>query len=102
MKRSTPAPSVSEDVWENPPVFVTGIFMEQEPLILPLSGDGTQAYFASASAVPANADNRRIRYESSDPSVVETDEFGQLTPVSPGNAWIIASTEEGQFTARGR
>ena len=95
-----PGPSVSEDVWENPPVFVTGIFMEQEPLILPLSGDGTQAYFASASAVPANADNRRIRYESSDPAVVETDEFGQLTPVSPGNAWIIASTEEGQFTSR--
>lgn len=95
-----PGPSVSADIWENPPVFVTGIFMEKDPLILPLSGGENQAYFASASAVPANADNRRIRYESSDTAVVMTDEFGQLTPVAPGSAWITASTEEGQFTAR--
>ena len=61
-----PGPSVSADIWENPPVFVTGIFMEKDPLILPLSGGENQAYFASASAVPANADNRRIRYRAAD------------------------------------
>lgn len=95
-----PGPSVSGELWETLPVFVTGIRMEKEPLILPLSGGEGQAAFASASVLPANADNRRIRYESSDTAVVTTDEFGQLTPVSPGSAWITASTEEGQFTAR--
>lgn len=93
-----PGPSVPGELWETLPVFVTGIRMEKEPLILPLSGG--EAAFASASVLPANADNRRIRYESSDTAVVTTDEFGQLTPVSPGSAWITASTEEGQFTAR--
>lgn len=95
-----PGPSVSGELWETLPVFVTGIRMEKEPLILPLSGGEGQAAFASASVLPANADNRRIRYESSDTAVVTADEFGQLTPVSPGSAWITASTEEGQFTAR--
>lgn len=93
-----PGPSVPGELWETLPVFVTGIRMEKEPLILPLSGG--EAAFASASVLPADADNRRIRYESSDTAVVTTDEFGQLTPVSPGSAWITASTEEGQFTAR--
>lgn len=95
-----PGPSVSETVWDEPPILVTGIVMEQEPLLLSLSGDDTSAYFASAFVVPSNADNRRILYKSSDPAVAEVDEFGQLTPIAPGSAWITASTEEGNFAAR--
>ena len=49
---------------------------------------------------PMNADNKSVRWESSDPSIVEVNEFGKITGISVGTAEIsVISTEDSSITA---
>ena len=47
---------------------------------------------------PSNATNKKVEFESSDPSVATVDENGNVTGVAPGTAIITITTEDGKKT----
>lgn len=49
------------------------------------------------TVLPANASNKKIKYESSDEEVATVDENGKVTAVSVGNAVIKASSVDGSL-----
>ncbi|MGN7889819.1 Ig-like domain-containing protein [Dyadobacter sp. 22481] len=59
-------------------------------------GDTTRL---SAVILPANATNRKVTWTSSNTSVVGVDANGLLRGISPGNATVTATTDEGGKTA---
>lgn len=54
----------------------------------------------TAVITPANADNRKVTWESSDSAIADVDENGLVTPVANGVAVITVTTEDGGFTDR--
>lgn len=54
-----------------------------------------EKYPVLAMALPVNAEDRTIRYQSSDRNVVAVTENGSLTGIGKGNAIITVSTENG-------
>lgn len=87
-------------VWEKKGIPVQGITMEEEPLRIVLESSVEVPWAVSARIQPANADNPRILYSSTDSTIVEIDETGYLTPHKEGVAYIEAVTEEGGYQAR--
>ncbi|MDJ1505694.1 Ig-like domain-containing protein [Xanthocytophaga agilis] len=59
-------------------------------------GDTTRL---STTATPANASNQRVLWSSSNSAIVTVDSKGLVKGMSPGNAIITATSEEGGFTA---
>ena len=53
----------------------------------------------SAYVMPLNATNQNIIWTSNKKSVATVDQNGVVTPVSKGNVWIIATSEDGGFNA---
>ncbi|EJL21040.1 Ig-like domain-containing protein [Brevibacillus sp. BC25] len=80
----------------NPPTGepVTGVELEEEELTLRV-GD-TESLRATVK--PANATNKRVKWESSDSEIVEVDEEGKITAVAPGTATITVTTVDGNKT----
>lgn len=76
-------------------VEVTDIRISQSSAVLLLGG----TLKLSANVVPADATNKKIIWTSSKKSVATVDENGVVTPVSKGNVWIIATSEDGGFNA---
>lgn len=82
---------------EKAPELVTGVYLKEEGARSELLvGDGLTL---SACAVPANADNPDLIWESSDPDIVSVDKDGKLTANSLGFAVITVTTDEGDFSA---
>jgi len=50
-----------------------------------------------AQVRPGNATNKRVRWRSSDPSVVTVDDDGNITAVGEGEATITVTTEDGDL-----
>gem|GEM_PF-1734574 len=48
---------------------------------------------------PADATNKKITFRSNKPEIATVDETGKVTGVGKGNALIIATTEDGDYTA---
>lgn len=48
---------------------------------------------------PTNASDQRVRWTTSDPTILTIDDAGTMTGVAPGEATIIVTTEDGGYTA---
>tara|TARA_R110002051_G_scaffold55112_2_gene102924 strand:+ start:17403 stop:20720 length:3318 start_codon:yes stop_codon:yes gene_type:complete len=53
----------------------------------------------NASIIPSNASNQTLVWNSSNTSIATVDEFGNVSGISEGTAFITATTEDGGFTA---
>lgn len=79
----------------NPPIPVTGIDICATKLSLCVGEIGC----VCACALPSYADNKRVRYTSSDPSVASVDGLtGYVTAKKVGTTTITATTDDGGFT----
>ena len=74
---------------------VTGIKMDKQQLALAQGQKET----LRASMIPANADDRRVTWISSEPLVAEVDGAGTVTALKEGTAVITATSKEGGYTA---
>lgn len=73
---------------------VTGVELDEEELSLRVG----ETDVLHATVKPENATNKRVKWESSDPEIVEVDEEGKITAISPGTATITVTTEDGNKT----
>ncbi|TQK53950.1 Ig-like protein group 3 [Brevibacillus sp. AG162] len=80
----------------NPPTRepVTGVELADEELTLRVG----ETESLRATVKPANATNKRVKWESSDSEIVEVDEEGKIKAVAPGTATITVTTEDGNKT----
>lgn len=74
---------------------VTGVTLSETTLTLEVGDTATLA----ATVTPTNATNQNVTWESSNPSVAAVDESGKATAVTPGEATITVTTEDGSKTA---
>lgn len=74
---------------------VTGIALSQTVLTL-RAGD---TYTLTASVRPTTAKNKKVIWKSEDEDIVTIGSDGKVTAVDEGEAWITATTKEGDFTA---
>jgi uncharacterized protein YjdB/regulation of enolase protein 1 (concanavalin A-like superfamily) len=74
-------------------VAVTGITIEMDSTIVAIGSSKT----LHVDFVPENAINRKLLWESSDQSIFSVDSTGKFTGVSEGNAWLIATSDDGGF-----
>ncbi|SHI02153.1 Ig-like domain-containing protein [Desulfofustis glycolicus] len=77
-----------------PPVAVTGVSLIPETLIV----NGSDSSQLTATIAPADATNRLLDWESSDPTVATVDAGGRVRGVSPGTATVTVTTVDGSFT----
>ena len=86
-----------EDKYAEEPakVRVSGIYLKEQGQQLAMYR--TDTLKLTASAVPANADNGRLIYSSSNPEVAAVDENGVITAKDFGYAAITVTTEEGGY-----
>jgi len=77
-------------------ISVTGVTLSGCPEGA-LEADST--YQLMAHVAPANAGDLRVSWSSSDETVATVDEEGWITALSAGEASIIATTHDGDFTA---
>jgi uncharacterized protein YjdB len=80
---------------ESAVVSVTGVTVD--PTTLSLIEGTTGA--ATATVVPANADNKNVAWTTSAPGIATVSDAGVITGVAPGTATITVTTEDGGFTA---
>ena len=55
-----------------------------------------EVYQLNATISPANADNKNVRFVSSDPSVAVVDSLGRITALSEGTATVFATSEDNE------
>ncbi len=77
-----------------PPVAVTGVSLNPEVLTV----NGSDSSQLTATIAPADATNRLLDWESSDPAVAAVDAGGRVRGVSPGSATVTVTTVDGGFT----
>ena len=53
----------------------------------------------TATVLPENAGNKNVLWSSSNPDIASVNEEGVVTALNPGNTVIIATTEDGGYTA---
>lgn len=75
---------------------VTGVSLDQTAL--PLTAGGASQKL-TAVLMPANATNQAVSWSSSDSSVAQVDQSGEVTPVAEGTAVVTVTTVDGGFTA---
>lgn len=73
------------------PVPVTGVTLDKTELAL-FTGEGE---ILTATVEPANATNKTVTWESSNPDVATVDENGVVTAVAEGEATITVTTTDG-------
>ncbi len=77
------------------PVSVTGVKLNKTSLTLTEKNTAT----LTATVVPADANNKKVTWSSSDSSVAKVDANGKVTAVKSGKAIITVTTEDGKKTA---
>ena len=75
---------------------VTGVSLDQTTLTLTAGGASQKL---TAVLMPANATNQAVSWSSSDSSVAQVDQSGEVTPVAEGTAVVTVTTVDGGFTA---
>ncbi|RSK26380.1 hypothetical protein EJF36_05635 [Bacillus sp. HMF5848] len=85
--------TVLEDIVYVP---VEGIEFDTDTLKLSVDDD---PFTLVPTIYPDNATNQSVNWSSSDEAVVTVDRDGTVTPHSAGTAQIIATTEDGEYTA---
>lgn len=84
--------------WEEEAVNVTGVLLSESELSLTVG----QSHGLTATVLPGNAENRTVRFTSSNENVATVDPTGKITAVAAGSAVITVTTAEGEFTAECR
>lgn len=69
---------------------VTGILIDQKEISIPVE----DSFGINAYVEPEDANNQKVKYESSDVSITTVDENGLITGIREGKATITASSEE--------
>ncbi|WP_017754116.1 Ig-like domain-containing protein [Calidifontibacillus oryziterrae] len=77
-------------------VNVTGVSLDQSAIELIAGG---KAKSLIETVTPANANNKDVNWESSNPEVASVNQYGVVTPVGKGTATITVSTIDGGHTA---
>lgn len=75
---------------------VTGVSLDQTTLTLTAGGTSQKL---AAVLTPVNATNQAVTWSSSDSSVAQVDQSGEVTPVAEGTAVVTVTTVDGGFTA---
>ncbi|MCM3260619.1 S-layer homology domain-containing protein [Paenibacillus lautus] len=75
---------------------VTGVSLDQTTLTLTAGGASQKL---TAVLMPANATNQKVSWSSSDSSVAQVDQSGEVTTVAEGTAVVTVTTIDGGFTA---
>jgi hypothetical protein len=75
---------------------VTGVSLDQTALTLTAGGASQKL---TSVLMPANATNQAVSWSSSDSSVAQVDQSGEVTPVAEGTAVVTVTTADGGFTA---
>lgn len=70
---------------------VTGVTLDDHSLTLRVGEKQT----LTATVQPANADNKRVRWHSSDTDIAKVDADGEVEAIRPGEATITVTTEDG-------
>ena len=76
-------------------VPVTGVELDKTELELTVNDTAK----LTATVTPANADNAKVSWTSSDETVAIVDKNGNVTAVGAGTATVTVTTEDGGFTA---
>jgi uncharacterized protein YjdB len=78
-------------------VPVEGVKVTPQVIVFPAIGETTQL---SATVSPANATDKAIAWESTDPTVAAVDAFGRVTAMAVGSGvFITVSTHDGHHQA---
>ena len=77
------------------PIHVTDVSMNYASVSL-WEGNGWQL---GVTVLPRDADDKSVTWASSDPAVAQVDEYGYVTGVRDGKAYITATTNDGGKTA---
>ncbi|MBQ8085203.1 MAG: Ig-like domain-containing protein, partial [Lachnospiraceae bacterium] len=75
---------------------VTGVTVDKDNVSFTTAGETSQI---TVNVLPADADNKKVTFTSSDPNVASVDANGLITAVASGTADIIVTTEDGAKTA---
>ncbi len=76
-------------------IDVAGVTLDQEAITL---NTKPESYTLAAAVSPADAMNKNIRWQSSNPNIATVDGNGTVTAISPGNAVITVTTVDGGYT----
>lgn len=76
---------------------VTGITLDRQSVELTSVGESVQL---QATVLPEDAENKKIKWSSSNETICKVSENGLVTAVKAGNATITVSTEDGNFVAQ--
>lgn len=90
------APEVTVSVYPEGIKPVTGILLPTRSLYVGALGATRQW---KATFKPSDATNKKVTWESSDPTVATIDENGRMTYVGYGQTIITVTTEDGGYTA---
>lgn len=74
---------------------VDGVTLDKETLSIAENGE---AQLLVATVSPAEADNKAVRWESSNPQVASVSANGLVTPIKAGTTTITVTTIDGEFT----
>ena len=74
---------------------VSGVTLDKTSLSL----DKGESYTLKATVTPADAENKKVTWRSSDTKVATVDANGKVAAVAPGTATITVTTEDGNKTA---
>lgn len=86
----TPNPEPGDDVTN-----VTGVSLDVTSKTLAVG----ESFALKATVKPANADNKKVSWSSSDATIASVDKDGNVKALKAGTCKITATTEDGDYTA---
>lgn len=93
--------AIAEDISETCLVTIipglvrpSGINLNENEILLRTNNDPVTLY---ATVEPADAVNKEVTWSSSNPDVATVNQFGTITPLSPGETIITAQTMDGGY-----
>lgn len=92
-KNSTP--DTDPDEPSSQPIAVTGVSLDTTDKTLAVN----ETLILGATVKPANADNKDVRWSSSDATVASVDQDGKVKALKVGTCTITVTTDDGNFTA---
>lgn len=92
-KNSTPDTDPDEPSYQ--PIAVTGVSLDTTDKTLAVN----ETLILGATVKPANADNKDVRWSSSDATVASVDQDGKVKALKAGTCTITVTTDDGNFTA---